>query len=380
VIDRPTVQRILLVLGIFYASLAFVVIVPFVWKAEFYVDGQRIVATKPELSTHSTSFEAAAWFLGPLLRFLEMLGVDLTTYGSRFDSDAVVTNATFGVLCVASVGLVMLAYRVPERLGWDALVVAGVLVLLSPFAFVISKEVVALVLSAALLVAARGLRWSVTALAVCWIVLLVLLAFYFRAYYLIAAVIIAFSVLVCRRSVTLLAGLYACFFLYLFVGYSTLPIELFSQGRADYLANVTDSRIEYYFDDSSPLFFAVNRAITFVMLNVPVTLPIRSPAYLPFALMQLVVTYRVVRVLWKERGDRMLLLCAHVVLAFTAVSALYEPDYGSYFRHKIGILAFMVLLLCRSSSASDTTDDDPEADSQPAPVPAQRPAGTALRT
>jgi hypothetical protein len=38
-------------------------------------------------------------------------------------------------------------------------------------------------------------------------------------------------------------------------------------------------------------------------------------------------------------------MAAAAVLGFTIVGALFEPDFGSYFRHKVNVLPFLLLLV-----------------------------------
>lgn len=367
-VDHVVVKRLLFVLLLYYAAVAFSALIPFIWTRDIYVDGAKIILVEPSMDEGATSFAVTAYLLAPLLDLLELVGVRLDTYGYFIDYDLFVANAFFGSVSFLLIAIVMLTYQLPRRFGFDAVLTFGAVVLLGPFAFVISKEIVPLAVSAALLLLARVFRWPAWTVAVLYAVALIGLSHYFRTYYLVIGVLLIASFLFCRRSPLLLIGLYTAFCLYLFVGYSTLPLDELNTGRASYLEDVSASRIMYPLEDDSRLGFALNRTYTFISMLVPLALPLRSIAYAPFALLQLAITFRVVQVIRHSRDD-MTVLAAHVVLAFTAVSALFEPDYGSYFRHKVGTLLFLVILVGNRRSARRGDDqhalDPPETTTAP---------------
>lgn len=357
-IDHVAVKRILFVLLLFYAALTFSALIPFIWTRDIYVDGAKIILVEPSMEEGATSFAVTAYLIGPLLALLEAIGVRLDTYSYFIDYDLFLANAFFGSVSFVLIAIIMLAYQLPRRFGRESVLTFATVVLLGPFAFVISKEVVPLAVSAALLMLARAFRWPAWIVAVLYAGALIGLSEYFRSYYLVVGLLLIGSFLFCRRSPVLLIGLYVGFCLYLFVGHSTLPLDELNTGRASYLEDVSASRILYPIDDdSSPFGFAVNRTYTFLSMLLPVSLPLRSVAYAPFAVLQLAITFRVVQVIRHSRDD-MLILAAHVVLAFTAVSALFEPDYGSYFRHKVGTLLFLVILVGNRINACRSKDRD----------------------
>lgn len=343
--DQLYAQRLLFVILAFLLALGFASGLPHLLDVmTLYIDGRKIYVAEPSMGIEATSFQVAAFLLLPLVEILELAGVDLETYGRYLDYDLYLANTAFGVVSFFLVGAVMLAYGIPRARGWDAVAILALLVLLAPFVFVVSKEIVPLAVAAILLVLARAGDWPAKTVAVQFAITLIVLAQYFRAYYLATAVLILASTLFCRQRKALLLALYVVFFTFLFVGYSTLPLDDIRIGRAEYLEDVSASRIIYPLDDNSPTGFALNRLYSFGTMVVPVVLPLRNLIYTPFFLLQLVITYSMVRVLWKGRDDYAV-LAAHVVLAFTAVSALFEPDYGSYFRHKVGTIPFLLIML-----------------------------------
>lgn len=369
-------QRLLFVILAFLLALGFASGLPHLLDVmTLYIDGRKIYVAEPSLAVEATSFQVAAFLLLPLVGILDVVGVDLETYGRYLDYDLYLANTAFGVISFFLIGAVMLAYAIPRSRGRDAAAVLALLVLLAPFVFVVSKEIVPLAIAATLLVLARAGNWPAKTVAVQFAITLIVLAQYFRAYYLATAVLILASALFCRQRRSLLLGLYVVFFAYLFVGYSTLPLDDIRIGRAEYLEDVSASRIIYPLDDNSPAGFAMNRLYSFGTMLVPVVLPLRNLLYTPFFLLQLVISYKMVRVLWQGRDD-FAVLAAHVVLAFTAVSALFEPDYGSYFRHKVGTIPFLLVMLVISLRRPDPgPDDEPPPDRDPDGGPARATGG-----
>ncbi len=341
--DHQVLRRLLFCSAIYHATVLISVVLPFVWSAKRFIDGARIIHTQPGRG-EMTSYDAARIALRPIFTAMDAMGLDIWSYGRVLDGDFLLINIFFGTLVFALVAVVMLAYELPSRFGWDAVLVAGVVVGLSPWSFVVSKEIVPLALCTAVLLTARAFRWSPTHVAVVLGAGLVLMSFYYRAYYLVIGALLVASFVFARRP-RMLVLLYLGFFVFIFVAYQSLPLDEFTKGRADYLADTTASRISYPFGDGGRVGFTLNRFVTFLSLLVPVTLPLQAPAYLPFAGLQLAITWRMLLAL-RPTTDAWTMLAAHVTLAVTATSALFEPDYGSYFRHKVGFMVFLVLLLC----------------------------------
>jgi hypothetical protein len=176
-----------------------------------------------------------------------------------------------------------------------------------------------------------------------YIALIALCGLYFRVYYLLFAILLLLNWSLDRRR-KLLLFTYVLGAIVLVVAYNKLPLDLITKGRADYLDGVSNSRIQYPFADDNGIGFVGNRCITFVQLLFPLSLLTVGLSYLPYVILQCILTRMMFKQLMDpERGLRT--LAAHVVLAFTIVGALFEPDFGSYFRHKVGVLPFLLLVV-----------------------------------
>lgn len=356
-------RRGLFTLGCFASALLVSIVIPYVFSREYFRDGAYIVGIPGSAGSESDSYEVTAFLLSPMFRLLRAAGIDLDRYGVVLDLDMVVANSAFGVIGFVFVAGVLLAYRLPRRYGWEAARILAVVVLLGPFVFLISKEIIALVVCGVVLLAARWLRWPVWTTCLVWAGTLVALSSLFRAYYLATGVLIVAGYFLARGPRRALL-FYLAFCASLFVAYPFLPIDDITAGRAEFLADVSGSRIEYPVDDSSAAGFAISRTYAFAILLAPIDLAIRSVVYLPYVALQLLITVRVVQVVRRHRSG-LQLLAAHVVLAFTAVGALYEPDFGSYFRHKVGTLLFLVVLMAGRWRPAGRSGDGRELDDEP---------------
>lgn len=361
-------RRLLFAITLFLGAFALSVLTPFVFSSEYFRDGAYIVGLPGSATSDADSYELTAFLLGPIFRALQAAGIDLARYGFVYDLDMLVTNTVFGVIGFVFVVAVMLGYQLPRRYGWEAARLIAVVVLLGPFVFLISKETVALVVCGVVLVVSRALRWPPWGVCLAWAGALAALQ-PLRAYYLATAVIIVAGYFLVRSPWRFVA-FYAAFCISLVVAYPFLPLDDITAGRAEALADVSGSRINYPVDDSGPVGFMISRTYAFLALLFPVELGLRSFVYLPYVALQLVMTVRIVQVV-RARCTGMMLLAVHTVLAFTAVGALYEPDYGSYFRHKIGTLLFLLFVMSevglarRRGERDEQAQRDDDAEAQP---------------
>jgi hypothetical protein len=327
----------------FLGALGFSLLVPFFWHDKLYVDGAKIVSTTPSISPSADSWSVAAGLLWPILKLLAVLGFDVQGYGTSVNSDLFIINAVFGAAAFVCLTVVVrwseISIQVDRRVAE-----AGVVIVLSgPFMFAVSKELIPLGVSTIVLAVAHTRRWSASRTGVVFAISLALMSIYLRAYYVAIALVLFVLQRWCRTPQRVAAGVVGVFVLLLLL-YPVLPLQEIERGRASYLADISASRIQYHWSDASAIGFVLNRVTTFAGMAAPVGLILRSPAYAPFVVMQVLITVRVLQVI-KNDGSGFRLLAAHVILAFTLISSIFEPDYGSYFRHKTGSLLFMAILL-----------------------------------
>ncbi|WP_346949431.1 hypothetical protein [Dyella sp.] len=335
------VGRLNLLLFCFLAAATLSALIPLVWHDKLYFDGLTIIRERPRLEWLGNSYGAAAYVLHPLLRGLAALGIRLDDYGLRYSDDLLLTNLAFGASFFAGIATFTMRWRLRATPA-NMTVFFALVVLLSPFFFCISKELIPFAVMAASLgtyragvLGLRGCAWAyAAAMAVCGL--------YFRIYYLAYALIFLYNFALWRRQRWWIAGLIGMGGA-LLLCYHRLPLALLDQGRAGYLEGVSASRIEYYFDDGQAWGFLGNRIVTFGTMLLPLNLLPVSLAYTPFVVLQAYLTACLWRA-WRRPQCAVRSLAASAVLGFTMVSALFEPDFGSYFRHKVGIMLFLLLL------------------------------------
>ena len=334
--------RIVLLVSCSVAAAGFAAAIPWLWHDKLYIDGLTIVQAYPELKPFGSSFAASAYLLSPILDAMRAMGLALDSYGLLINDDLFIINCLFGGMFLLGIGLFALGWRLradtPSTVSFFAFVV-----LFAPFYFCITKEWIPFAMT---FVALLGYRCGVTGIRgtlAFYAIALLVCGLFFRTYYMACAVLMVFNMALWRRRRWLLAGYLVSAVLLVFM-HDSLPLELINKGRASYLQNVSASRIEYYFDDGSGMGFLANRALTLGMLLLPVNLLAVSLSYVPFVVVQVYLTIKMAGELLRPRSD-IRTMAAAAILSFTSVSALYEPDFGSYFRHKVGVMLFMLLLV-----------------------------------
>lgn len=338
------VATLLMTFWVALLSMAFASIVPLIWHEKFYIDGLTIINSQPGFDAFGSSFSSSALLLRPWISLAEALGCHVSTYGSKYGYDLLITNAVFGLTFLAV--FAWFAIRYAPIFSWaNVATLIAAMALLAPFYFCVTKELITFLASLVpLAIWSRWPRREGLGLA-CYVASMAFLGVYFRAYYLLFAVVLCVNLIALRRARTGVL-VYGVVLLLVWLLFKRLPWELLAKGRADYLVGVTASRIEYYFSDGGIVGFLGNRALAFVSMMFPLNLAARSPAYLPFVALQVWLSVKLIANL-KARVGGVAGFSTHAVLAFTMVQALFEPDYGSYFRHRVGLLLFILLVLCR---------------------------------
>lgn len=336
------VFRLALLLLCALAAGVFSALIPLLWHDKLYIDGLTILRTPPRMEWLGSSYGSAAYLLAPLLDLLRLLGVRLDDYGLYYGDDLLIANGLFGLVFL--LGIAWFAWRWRLRAdARNATAFATFVVLFAPFYFCITKEVVPFAMTVAALWSYRAGLFGVKGAAWLYALLLVGCGVFFRLYYLAYAALFLFNLWGWRRRRWLLAG-YLAGAVLLVLLHDRLPLDLLAKGRASYLENVAASRIPYYFDDAGAVGFLANRVTTLVMLLLPLNLLAVSLTYAPFVLAQLFLSWRTWLAL-RRPASPVHAMAGAAVLAFTVVSALYEPDFGSYFRHKVGVMLFMLILV-----------------------------------
>lgn len=310
---------------------------PQLWHAKFYLDGQSLLDATPAMELFAGSYRGSAWLFSPLFQLAAHAGLDLGQYASRFDHAWLLANLLWALPYLLMVWCVV--WRLGARGGIGQLfVLFCALVLYAPFYGSINKDIVpALMMFAVTLMLAAG------RLGAAWGVFLVLVLAYglvVRVYFLLfgAVFVLAFFLVDSRMKLmaALLAGSAA-----VIIAFPHIPRALIDIGRAEYLEDVASTRIHYWLDDYAPTGFAINRIGAIIRVALPLELLLKSPAYAPFVLFRCHVTLLTLRALGGAGGVRM---AACILLSFTVTQAVFEPDFGSAFRHFMMAMPLVIYL------------------------------------
>lgn len=103
--------------------------------------------------------------------------------------------------------------------------------------------------------------------------------------------------------------------------------------------------------NSNIFFFFINTVMNFVRLLVPIELVMKGFFYFPFILYQIYITIQLViflknvktKIITKDQNVNTMLF---VVMAFLIVSAVFEPDFGSFIKHEAALFIFILPITC----------------------------------
>jgi len=320
-------------------GFAFELIIPIVWHAKFYVDGARLVTTDPQLEIFGGSFSSTAWIYAPIFSAMRACGIELGSYGTSFDTNWMVANTAFGSIYLALLAWIVRCYGLPIKASGIGMLFI-MIVLYSPYYAAINKDLVPFALASLSVIT---LRQSSLGRSLAGLLLgLVLYGLFVREYFLLFAGMLlmahVFSYRVRPIAVTYVLAMVAVYALF-----SHIPVDVINIGRSDYLADDTNSRIRYIMEDGSAAGFLFNRVSAFIRICFPVELVLLSPAYLAFVIFRCCASYLSIAGMFRGKLPKVR-FCAHAVLAFSAVQALFEPDFGSAFRHFMSALPFLIVL------------------------------------
>lgn len=321
------------------AGCLFVLVVPHIWHAKFYIDGLTLVDSEPRLELFGNSYNGTAFIFAPAFWFLRSIGVNLSGYGLSFNAEWYFVNLVWASFFLVSLAYLQRSLRLP--LTWPGICLLGVSVFLyAPFYASINKEIVPFVLCVITVVAAA--RGSLRSAIVFCCVSFLLYGLFVRSYFMVIALLIIGSWSIGRVPYRLL-GLYIVGVACVLAVYSKLPHDLIESGRAEYLIDVTATRISYLWSDGNALGFVGNRVLAFFRISFPLELLALSPAYGAFVVFKCYASILVARAFLSTVDPRVRFFCL-CLFAYSAVQALFEPDFGSVFRHFMSVLPFVLAI------------------------------------
>lgn len=99
--------------------------------------------------------------------------------------------------------------------------------------------------------------------------------------------------------------------------------------------------------NSNIFYFFINTIINSIRLLIPIELVTKGFFYIPFILYQIYITTQLVKYLRNAKnemliGDERIDTMLIVVISFLVVSAVFEPDFGSFIKHEAALFIFIL--------------------------------------
>lgn len=319
------------------AGLFLVHEMPSLWHAKFYLDGQGLLNASPSSGLFAGSYRGTAWIFSPVFYLAEYVGLDLSAYSSRFDRDWFAMNLLWTAPYLAMVWVVVWRANFNSDVG-SLFVLFCALVLYAPFYGSINKDIVPTFISFVVVAALMAGRLR-TALAIL-VVLSLAYGLVVRLYFLIFLIVFLAALVAVddRRKVVVSMAVGAAL---VYAAFPYIPRAMIDIGRAEYLADVSSTRIGYFFDDYSALGFTINRIGAMFRIAFSLELLLKSPVYAPFVLFRCYATLLMIKGFGSSCGVRIAACC---VFAFTITQAIFEPDFGSAFRHFMMAVPLIIYL------------------------------------
>lgn len=233
--------------------------------------------------------------------------------------------------------------------------------LLNIYVFNLSKEVIQILIFALCVLVINSSRIKDIKIKIAIISgIFVLESIYFRIYYLILATLVPIIYFFVKndrkiKPIRAILMVLAIFLLEAFVTSLILP-DGYSQ-IITARSSVNDMRLQLGDKDANTMIlevfgqnnnfftFSVNYILDFFRLVLPVELFAKGIKYSIFAVYQIVITYIIVASLKNNRKDTRKLLALSAIIGFMMISAIFEPDFGSFVRHQTCIYPFMTIII-----------------------------------
>lgn len=323
-------------------AIAYIIILIDLFHYKFFQDTVVIFATEPSY-LEGGSFSSARFLLEPYLFLLELLGVRLDNYGLYEGVDFNVTNIYFLAINSFIFWTALRIYDIKPRRIWTFLFCALIFLLYVPYIGVPGKETNTLLLGIVLYLGTvnqRKFNWKTLLSGA----LLIIYAAGGRYYYIPFFLIYMSAIALDRKLLPKIAvaAIVAGYFMTL-----NPDIRLIIQYARPDLTGESNSFIPFPFEDDSHILFLFNRIYLLGQLLVP-TLLASNILYWPYLIFGVFTTYLLLKG-WGRKSETVEYRCAMAILAFFIVQALFEPDFGSIFRHRAFIIPFIISMGARLS-------------------------------
>lgn len=100
--------------------------------------------------------------------------------------------------------------------------------------------------------------------------------------------------------------------------------------------------VEIFGQNDNYLIFCLNYMLDYIRLIFPIELLFKGLKYAPFVIYQFYLSYLVIKSISKYEHDKT--LAKSVIIGFISISAIFEPDFGSFIRHQITLYPLLLYL------------------------------------
>lgn len=243
----------------------------------------------------------------------------------------------------------------------ELLFIFASLALLNIYVFNLSKEVIQLLIFIVvyLIIQSSTIKNVWIKIIICSTIFTIE-SIFFRTYYLILAAMTPIVYMALgdrnrqkRNAWKVLPRTILLFFLVTYVAGLISPEGLNSIFSArssvnDFRTKDADSMIvELFGKNTNFLVFCANYLVDFIRLLLPLELVVKSIKYIPFVIYQIILTMLIFRTIALRRDDKDNMLLA-VIIGFLCISAIFEPDFGSFVRHQACVCVEYVSIMASS--------------------------------
>ncbi|MDO4729778.1 MAG: hypothetical protein Q4A96_01095 [Candidatus Saccharibacteria bacterium] len=187
---------------------------------------------------------------------------------------------------------------------------------------------------------------------------------YFRVYYLILATLVPIIYFFIKndkkiKPIKVILIVLSVFLLETFIASVVLP-DGYSQIIAA-RSSVNDMRIELGDKDANTMImevfgrngnfltFSANYVLDFFRLIFPIELFVKGVKYSVFAIYQILLTSIVLASLKINKANTNEKIALSIIIGFMMISAIFEPDFGSYIRHQCCVVPILACVYCSNS-------------------------------
>jgi len=343
-LEPKQINSLLWLFILYCGSIGFAYLVPHILHGKFYIDSYSIIHSPSAIGIGVGSYPSTKFLLSPILAFLELLGADVEQYSLRYDLDFMLVNTVFIFLFLATFTVTFLS----KPMKWNVIGIFTLfmmIVIYAPYYGVPNKEVIPYFITFLFVlkvVRNETRNIPIQTVLLIYSLLICIYSVYGRFYYLIF-VILFLTHWFFRKSYPKILLVYFLGCLGVLLVFDKSFFSIIYYARPSTIIDITNTWIHYYFPDDQYIGFMLNRGTELFRLLFPFELLLSSPEYLPFVFFQLMTTYLVFLYIVKRKYN-ITYISAIGVLAFTISQAVFEPDFGSYFRHKIFIFPFLYIL------------------------------------